>query len=110
MVTRPPALLPPVAEGTAVVLTHALRPAWVDGVVDQVPVDLRSSMPELLEGVERGSRIRVESAWFGGETREIAPTQADAALTPALFEAMADPYAAIAVRTGHTSPEDARRR
>ncbi|MEO7093890.1 MAG: hypothetical protein ABI175_11610 [Polyangiales bacterium] len=49
-------------------------------------------------------------AWFGGETREIAPTQADAALTPALFEAMADPYAAIAARTGHTSPEDARRR
>jgi len=70
--------------------------------------DLRLGAPELVARIERRLALAAsKSGRYVGEMREIAATQSDAGLTPALFEAMADVYAALSeTQLGRSAPED----
>ncbi|MGH3071765.1 MAG: DUF1932 domain-containing protein [Gaiellaceae bacterium] len=85
-----------VYKGHTALLAHALLTASAHGVVAQVLDDLHDSFPRQ---IDRAARLLAVSATkadrYVGEMREIAATQASAGLTPALFEAMAEVYAAL---------------
>jgi 3-hydroxyisobutyrate dehydrogenase-like beta-hydroxyacid dehydrogenase len=97
-----------VYKGSAALLTQALVAAHANGVLEHVLTDLRTASPELVANVERRlGYAAAKSERYAGEMREIAATQSAAGLTPALFEAMAEVYEALA-RTplARTSPEE----
>jgi 3-hydroxyisobutyrate dehydrogenase-like beta-hydroxyacid dehydrogenase len=97
-----------VYKGSAALLTQALLAAHANGVVEHVLTDLRTASPELVANVERRlGYAAAKSGRYVGEMREIAATQSAAGLTPALFEAMAEVYEALArTALARTSPED----
>ena len=88
-------------KGSTALLAHALLTAHAHGVLPQVLDDLHDSFPAQIDRAARSIAVSTtKSARFVGEMREIAATQAGAGLTPALFEAMAEVYAALrGVRT-----------
>ena len=84
-------------KGSTALLAHALLTAHAHGVLPQVLDDLHDSFPAQIDRAARSIAVSTtKSARFVGEMREIAATQAGAGLTPALFEAMAEVYAAFA--------------
>jgi 3-hydroxyisobutyrate dehydrogenase-like beta-hydroxyacid dehydrogenase len=93
-----------VYKGSVALLTHALLTAQANGVLEHVLDDLG----EPADGAARSiARAATKSARYVGEMREIAATQGAAGLTPALFEAMAEVYAALARRPlAEQAPED----
>ncbi len=83
-----------VYKGMVALLAHALLTARENGVLAHVLADLG---PAYTDNVERAlARAGSKAPRYVGEMREIAATQADAGLTPELFEAMAEVYAALA--------------
>ena len=83
-------------KGSTALLAHALLTAHAHGVLPQVLDDLHDSFPDQIDRAARSIAVSTtKSARFVGEMREIAATQASAGLTPALFEAMAEVYAAL---------------
>lgn len=97
-----------VYKGSTVLLAHALLAAHANGVLSHVLDDLRENAPELVDGIAlRLARAAPKSGRFIGEMREIAAAQEEAGLTPALFEAMAEIYAALAeTPLARADPED----
>jgi 3-hydroxyisobutyrate dehydrogenase-like beta-hydroxyacid dehydrogenase len=86
-----------VYKGTSALLAQALLTAQANGVLEHVLEDLRAGAPELVANVERRlASAAAKSARYVGEMHEIASAQAAVGLTPGLFEAVADIYAAIA--------------
>ena len=84
-----------VYKGTIALLTQALLAARANGVVDYVVDDLG----ELSDAAAlRIARSATKAHRYVGEMYEIAATQEAAALTPALFEAMAVVYGDLARR------------
>jgi 3-hydroxyisobutyrate dehydrogenase-like beta-hydroxyacid dehydrogenase len=97
-----------VYKGTSALLAQALLAAEANGVLDHVLGDLEAGAPALVSNVERRlASAASKSGRYVGEMREIALAQSATGLTPALFEAMAEVYAALA--TGElaraTAPE-----
>ena len=85
-----------VYKGTSALLAHALLAADENGVLEHVLTDLRAGSPELVANIERRlASAAAKSGRFVAEMREIAATQEAAGLTPALFDAMADVFAAL---------------
>jgi len=93
-----------VYKGTVALLAQALRTARANGVLEHVLDDLG----ELADGAALTiARAATKSERYVGEMHEIAATQAAAGLTPALFEAMAAVYAALAeTPAARKTPED----
>ena len=86
-----------VYKGSTAILLQALRAAHANGVLEHVLADLRTGAPELVANVERRlANAAAKSGRYVGEMHEIAAAQSAAALTPALFEAMAEVYASVA--------------
>jgi 3-hydroxyisobutyrate dehydrogenase-like beta-hydroxyacid dehydrogenase len=86
-----------VYKGSTAVLLHALLAANTNGVLEHVLDDLRAGAPELVVSVERRlAKAASKSGRYVGEMHEIAATQAEAGLTPSLFEAMAAVYEELA--------------
>ena len=94
-------------KGSTALLAHALLTAHAHGVLPQVVDDLGDSFPTQVPRAARQLAVSATKAErFVGEMREIAATQASVGLTPALFEAMAEIYAAFAATTlGAEAPE-----
>jgi 3-hydroxyisobutyrate dehydrogenase-like beta-hydroxyacid dehydrogenase len=85
-----------VYKGTSALLAHALLSAEDNGVTEHVLSDLRAGSPELVANIERRlASAAAKSGRYVAEMREIAATQDAAGLTPALFDAMADVFAAL---------------
>lgn len=97
-----------VYKGTSALLAHALLAAHANGVLPPVLDDLRAGSPELVGNVERRlASAASKSARYVGEMNEIATSQEAAGLTPALFEAMAEIYAAVATsELARSTPEE----
>ena len=76
-------------------------------MLPQVLEDLHDSFPSQIDRAARSLAVSTTKAGrFVGEMREIAATQAGAGLTPALFEAMAEVYAALSKsELGGEAPE-----
>lgn len=94
-----------VYKGQAALLAQALRAAQHYGVLEHVLDDLDDLAGN---AGRRIARAAAKSPRYVGEMQEIAASQAEAGLTRALFEAMAEVYAELA-RTplGAVAPEDA---
>ncbi len=97
-----------VYKGSSALLAQALLAAHANGVLEHVLADLRAAAPELVANVERRlASATTKSGRYVAEMQEIAVTQDAAGLTPALFEAMAEIYAALAeTPLAQESPED----
>jgi 3-hydroxyisobutyrate dehydrogenase-like beta-hydroxyacid dehydrogenase len=97
-----------VYKGMTALLAQALRAAHENGVLEHVVSDLRAAAPDLIANVERRLGVSATRAHrYVGEMREIAATQQAAGLTPALFEAIAEVYEAIAeTPLARGGPED----
>jgi 3-hydroxyisobutyrate dehydrogenase-like beta-hydroxyacid dehydrogenase len=97
-----------VYKGTTALLAQALRAAHENGVLEHVLDDLRTAAPELVANVERRLAVSATKAGrYVGEMGEIAATQEAAGLTPALFEAIAEVFEAMAeTPLAGASPED----
>jgi 3-hydroxyisobutyrate dehydrogenase-like beta-hydroxyacid dehydrogenase len=97
-----------VYKGSTGLLAQALLAADANGVLDHVLADLRSSAPELVSRVERRlATAASKSGRYVAEMHEIAASQSAAGLTPALFEAMAEVYSALAQTSlAEAKPED----
>ena len=86
-----------VYKGHTALLAHALVTAHANGVLAEVLDDLHDSFPRQVDRAARLLAVSTTKAGrYVGEMREIAATQADAGLTPALFEAMAEVYSRLA--------------
>ena len=84
-------------KGSSAVLAHALLTAHAHGVLPQVLDDLGDSFPTQIDRAARQLAVSATKAdRYVGEMREIAATQATVGLTPALFEAMAEVWEALA--------------
>ena len=83
-----------VYKGTVALLAHALLAARANGVLEHVLDDLGPAYVDRIESAL--ARAGSKAPRYVGEMREIAATQAEAGLTPALFEAMAQVYAELA--------------
>ena len=83
-----------VYKGVVALLAHALLAARANGVLEQVLDDLGPAYTERVESAL--ARAGSKAPRYVGEMREIAVAQADAGLTPALFEGMAEVYAELA--------------
>ena len=93
-----------VYKGTIALLTQALLAARANGVVEHVIDDLGDLADR---AAARIASSATKSGRYVGEMHEIAATQAEAGLTPALFEAIADVYAGLALRSlAQAAPED----
>ena len=94
-------------KGSSALLAHSLLTAHSHGVLPQVLDDLHGPFPRQIDSAPRSLAISATKAErFVGEMREIAATQASAGLTPALFEAFAEVYMALASSAlGHEAPE-----
>ncbi|HSF62031.1 MAG TPA: DUF1932 domain-containing protein [Gaiellaceae bacterium] len=89
-----------VYKGTTAVLTQALLAARANGVLEHVLADLARGAPNLVCNPERRvANGAAKSARYVGEMLEIAVAQSGAGLTPALFEGMAEVYAALSQRS-----------
>jgi len=97
-----------VYKGTSALLAQALLAAHANGVLEHVLADLESGSPELVRNLPRRLAMAAsKSERYVGEMHEIASAQSAAGLTPALFEAMADVYKAIArAPLARKSPEE----
>jgi 3-hydroxyisobutyrate dehydrogenase-like beta-hydroxyacid dehydrogenase len=97
-----------VYKGTSALLMQALLAAHAAGVLEHVLTDLRTASPGLVAGVERRlASAATKSGRYVAEMNEIAASQSAAGLTPSLFEAMAEVYAALASTPfARASPED----
>jgi 3-hydroxyisobutyrate dehydrogenase-like beta-hydroxyacid dehydrogenase len=95
-------------KGTSALLAQALLAAHANGVLEHVLDDLRTGSPELVAKAERRlASTASKSARYVGEMHQIAATQEAAGLTPALFQAMADVYAALATsELAQSAPEE----
>jgi 3-hydroxyisobutyrate dehydrogenase-like beta-hydroxyacid dehydrogenase len=82
-----------VYKGLNGLVTQAMRVAERHGVLDQFLADLRG---DGLDGSAGVAVAATKADRYVDEMREIAATQADAGLTPALFEAFAEIYAEVA--------------
>jgi 3-hydroxyisobutyrate dehydrogenase-like beta-hydroxyacid dehydrogenase len=95
-------------KGSTALLLHALATAQAHGVLPQVLDDLGDAFPRQIE--HAGRQIAVSAAKAGrfvGEMHEISATQESVGLTPALFEAIADVYRAVAeTPLAAQAPED----
>ncbi len=82
-----------VYKGRLALFVQALRAAHANGVLEHVLADLRRTDPALVDraspAAQRGASV---SGRYVGEMHEIAAAQAEAGLTPALFEAFAEVY------------------
>ena len=86
-----------VYKGHTALLAQALATAHASGVLAEVLDDLHDSFPRQLDRAARLLAVSTTKAGrYVGEMREIAATQANAGLTPALFEAMAEVYSRLA--------------
>ena len=84
-------------KGSSALLAHALLTAHAHGVLPQVLDDLGNSFPTQIDRAARQLAVSATKAdRYVGEMREIAATQATVGLTPALFEAMAEVWEALA--------------
>ena len=84
-------------KGSSALLAHALLTAHAHGVLPQVLDDLGDSFPTQIDRAARQLAVSATKAdRYVGEMREIAATQATVGLTPALFEAMAEVWEALA--------------
>jgi 3-hydroxyisobutyrate dehydrogenase-like beta-hydroxyacid dehydrogenase len=97
-------------KGTTALLAHALLAAEANGVLEHVLADLRAGAPELVANVERRlATAATKAERYVGEMREIAATQEETGLTPALFEAIAEVYSELAGSgLAALDPEDVR--
>jgi 3-hydroxyisobutyrate dehydrogenase-like beta-hydroxyacid dehydrogenase len=97
-----------VYKGASALLAQALLAARANGVLEHVLGDLRAGAPELVATVERRlASAAAKSGRYVGEMHEIASAQAAVGLTPGLFEAMADVYAAMAhTELARENPEE----
>ena len=87
-------------KGSSALLTHALLTAQAYGVLPQVLDDLGDWFPRQIDRAARTLAVSATKAdRYVGEMREIAATQGAVGLTPALFEAMAEVYEAVARST-----------
>jgi 3-hydroxyisobutyrate dehydrogenase-like beta-hydroxyacid dehydrogenase len=95
-------------KGTSALLVQALLAARSNGVLEHVLADLRAGSPESMANLERRLALAAsKSGRYVGEMREIARAQDATGLTPSLFEAMADVYAALAASAlADLDPED----
>ncbi|HSK62002.1 MAG TPA: DUF1932 domain-containing protein [Actinomycetospora sp.] len=94
-----------VRKGHQALLAHALVTAQAHGVLEAVLADLRLDFPAA--GVAPAATAATKAWRFVDEMIEIAATQEDAGLTPALFEALAEVYRALATSEwGGRRPED----
>lgn len=97
-----------VYKGFTALLTHALATADAHGVLPQVLDDLHDSFPRQLD--RAGPLVAVSATKaerYVAEMKEIAATQASVGLTPALFDALAEVYGAIAATpAGAGAPEE----
>lgn len=95
-------------KGTSALLAHTLLAASANGVLDHVLDDLRSGSPELVANVARRlASAGAKSDRYVAEMREIALAQSAAALTPALFEAMAQVFAELSTsELARSAPEN----
>jgi 3-hydroxyisobutyrate dehydrogenase-like beta-hydroxyacid dehydrogenase len=86
-----------VYKGTVALLAHALAAGRHHGVLEHVVEDLRGSYPQLVTnpGPVVGRAV-AKSPRYVDEMREIAASQREAGLTPALFDAMAIVYSDLA--------------
>ncbi|GAB3912005.1 NAD(P)-dependent oxidoreductase [Kibdelosporangium lantanae] len=93
-----------VYKGFSALLAHALLTAEHHGVTSHVLDDVTSFAPDALWWPVQAAT----KAWrFVGEMDEISATQADAGLTPALFDGIAEVYRNLATsRWGGRQPED----
>ena len=96
-----------VYKGFTALLAQALATAQSHGVLEQVLNDLHDSFPRQVDGSARLLAVSTtKAARYVGEMHEIAATQESAALSPALFEAMAEVYGRLArTELAGTSPE-----
>jgi 3-hydroxyisobutyrate dehydrogenase-like beta-hydroxyacid dehydrogenase len=86
-----------VYKGTVALLAHALVAARHQGVLEHVLEDLKGSYPQLVTSPGPVvARAAAKSPRYIDEMREIAASQGEAGLTPALFDAMAIVYADLA--------------
>ena len=86
-----------VYKGTVALLAHALVAARHQGVLEHVLEDLKGSYPQLVTSPGPVvARAAAKSPRYIDEMREIAASQGEAGLTPALFDAMAIVYAELA--------------
>jgi 3-hydroxyisobutyrate dehydrogenase-like beta-hydroxyacid dehydrogenase len=86
-----------VYKGTVALLAHALVAARHQGVLEHVLEDLRGSYPQLVTSPGPVvARAAAKSPRYVDEMREIAASQREAGLTPALFDAMAIVYSELA--------------
>lgn len=97
-----------VYKGSSALLMQALLAAHANGVLAHVLADLATASPALVAGVERRlASAATKSRRYVAEMHEIAATQSAAGLTPALFEAMAEIYAALGeTPLAQANPED----
>jgi len=96
-----------VYKGHIALLAHAALTAHANGVLEDVLADLRTSYPELVDRANVAiARAAAKAGRYVGEMREIETTQAAAGLPSALFAAMAEVYAELALRAGERPPED----
>ena len=94
-----------VYKGSTALLIQALRAAEHYGVLEHVLSDLGDAAAG---AGRRVARAASKSGRYVGEMREISAAQEAAGLEPALFEAMAQVYAAIAATPlAGAAPEDA---
>jgi 3-hydroxyisobutyrate dehydrogenase-like beta-hydroxyacid dehydrogenase len=82
-----------VYKGLVGLTIQAMRVAGAHGVLDPVLADLREAGLDHSSGVPAAA---TKAHRYVAEMREIAATQRDAGLTPALFEAFAEVYAQVA--------------
>jgi len=87
-----------VYKGSSALLLQALLAAHANGVLEHVLGDLRTAAPELVANIERRlASAATKASRYVAEMHEIAATQSAAGLTPALFEALGEIYAALAM-------------
>jgi 3-hydroxyisobutyrate dehydrogenase-like beta-hydroxyacid dehydrogenase len=82
-----------VYKGTTALIAQALRTTGAHGVLDEALADLRRGGVRVPGAVATAA---TKAHRFVGEMQEIAVTQGEVGLTPALFEAFAAVYAQIA--------------
>jgi 3-hydroxyisobutyrate dehydrogenase-like beta-hydroxyacid dehydrogenase len=85
-----------VYKGTSALLAQALLAADANGVLEHVLDDLRAGSPDHVANIARRlATAAAKSGRYVAEMHEIAATQAAAGLTPSLFDAVADVFAAL---------------
>jgi len=94
-------------KGETALLAQALRAARANGVLEPVLDDLRRNYPGLVDDAPRMLQsIAAKSGRYVAEMHEVAATQAQAGLTPDLFEAFATVFLQLSeTEAAHLAPE-----